>query len=675
MIDCYSQIELILDSLDIPISTEKPSEWAEKNRVLTSEVTSFPGKVSYDRFPYWREPVDCLSPDNPMRLLTIMGGAQIGKSTNFIETGIGYIIKNCPGNIILTASDKDLAEGQMAKKFDQMIQHSGLRYLIRPNTIKKKNLKTGDRDDMKEFPGGSLMAQSIKAVDKIKQNSFRYGFFDDFESAVRSQKQAGDIIDLVIMRFNSFKDKMKICFISTPEIEQGSYIKKAFTFGDQRYYFMPCPCCGVLIRFIWYEKKNNDFGRCGVYFEKDESNHLIEPSVGYVCQECGKLFKETHKKQMLHDGKWIATARPSRADWYSYHVSAIYSPPGFFDWVHHARNWLEIFPGDGIVKTRSLQVFFNLVLGLPYEERGKTPKITQLAKNTRGYKIGEVPCELSEKDGNGKIILLTCACDLNGFEDDARLDYEIVAHSESGTTYSIDAGSIGTFQRGKSREERETYTYQNNEPNNVWDIFLKDILQIKYISDNKKESFPIHGLAVDTGNFTLFAYTFIEQHQGLSNPLLIMGIKGEEGKVKKINSDSSQFRKSKENEYLYILEVDQIKDELASKMELKWYEGNGLKQPRGFMNFPQSENGKYEVRSFFTQFESEHKIPELSSDGSEIGHKWVKKNSTVSNHFWDTRVYNMAIRDIFVETILKEAKVKYYLGWTTYCEFIKQIPT
>jgi len=672
MLTNIDKIITILDSLDIRISREKPSEWAENNRILTSEITSFPGKISYERFPYWREVVDTLSPDHPMRIITIMGAAQIGKSTNFIESGIGYIIKNCPGNILLTSADKELSKGQMSKKIDQMIQHSGLRSFIRPNTIKRKNLKTGDRDDMKEFPGGSLSAQSIKAVDKIKQNAFRYIFADDFEAAVRSQKQAGDIIDLIIMRCNSFKDKMKICFISTPEIEQNSYIKKAFLFGDQRYYFMPCPECGQLIRFIWYEKKDNDYGKAGVYFEKDEDNHLIEDSIGYVCQECGKFFRETHKRNMLAEGKWISTSKSSRPDWLSYHISALYSPPGFFDWAHHARTWLEIFPGDGIVRTKSLQVFYNLVLGLPYEQRGKSPRIAQLSRNTRGYKIGEIPCELSEKDGNGKIMMITCACDLNGFENDARLDYEIVAHAESSSTYSIDAGSIGTFQRGKSKEERECMTYQNNEINNVWDVFLKDVLQKKYISDDKKHSFPIHALAVDTGNFTQYAYTFIELNQGLSMPFLIVGVKGEEGKVRKLNADNSQFRKSKEKELLYILEVDQIKDELANKIELKWSEDNGLKQPYGFMNFPTSESSKYEMKSYFIQFESEHKVPELNADGSELGYKWVKRNTTVANHFWDVRVYNMAVRDIFVDKILKEAKVKYYLGWKTYCELMKK---
>jgi phage terminase large subunit GpA-like protein len=664
------QILDLIDLFDTRISKELPSEWAERYRVLTSDVTAFPGKVSFDRFPYWKEPVNTLSPDHPMRLLTIMGGAQIGKSTNFIETGIGYIIKNFPGNIILTSADKELSEGQMVKKIDQMIEHSGLRHLIRPNTLKRINRRTGDTTKMKEFPGGSLMAQSIKAVDKIKQNSFRYGFFDDFEAAIRAEKQAGDIIDLVLMRFNSFKDLMKVCFISTPEIKQLSLIEPAFLMGDQRYYFMPCPLCGTYIKFIWHEKLEGSKERVGVYFEKDDHGHLVASSVGYVCQECHQFFKETHKKDMLNNGIWKSTATPSRPDWFSYHISALYSPPGFFDWEHHARQWIKIFPGAGIVKKRSLQVFLNLVLGQTYEEQGKAPKINQLAQNTRPYKIGTVPCKLCEEDGNGRIIMLTCTCDLNGKMDDARIDYEVIAHSETGCTYSIDAGSIGTFQRGLSEDIRELWTYRYNEKiNNVWDIFLIDILQRSYMSDTGR-SFQILIAGIDTGNFTNYAYAFIDSNQFQQVPLMIVGLKGDVGKVRKIGADTETWHKSKERENLYMLEVNQLKDYIGDRIELVWNEGSGLSQPMGFMNFPEPESGKYTYKGYFMQFESEQKIPKLNADGTEVGYTWQKKHSTVANHFWDCAVYTPAVRDIFVEMFLKGLKYK-DISWGMFCEIIK----
>lgn len=662
----------IIDSFDTQISTELPTEWAEKNRILTSDITSFPGPMNYDRFPYWKEPVNTLSPDHPMRLLSIMGGSQIGKSTGFIETGIGYYIKNNPCPMVMTVTDKEMSNIAVTKKIDQMLNNSGISHLIRANQQKKNNRRTGDTNLMKEFPGGSLMFFSIKAVDKIgRQNSFRVGFFDDLESAVRSQKFAGDIIDLVLMRFNSYKDTMKACFISTPEIKQTSVIEPAFQNGDQRYYFMPCPKCGAYINFIWHKKVEGTNERVGVYFEKDNHGRLINKSVGYVCQECGGFFEETHKRDMLANGIWKPTEEPSRPDWYSYHISGLYSPPGFYDWKHHANQWIKIFKNDTTDK-RKLQVFLNLVLGQTYEEQGKAPKISQLAQNTRQYKIYEVPSSLSEKDGNGKIIMLTCACDLNGKIDDARLDYEVIAHSETGCTYSIDSGSIGTFQRGLDHVSRELWTYRNNEKvNNVWDIFLTEVLQKPYKSDNGKV-YNIFICGVDTGNFTHYAYSFIDTYQYEGVPLMLVGIKGDVKKVRKLDADTSYYHNSKERENLYLLEVNQLKDIVADRIEMVWNEDSGLSQPVGFMNFPMPENGKYLYKSYFKQYEAEHKIPKLNADGSEVGYTWQKKYSTIENHFFDCAVYTIALRDIFVESFLKAGKYK-EISWGKFCEVVKKV--
>ncbi len=660
----------ILDALNTQISRELPTTWAEKNRVLTSDVTAFPGKMSYDRTPFWREPVNNLSPDHPMRIQAIMGGAQIGKSTCFIETGIGYNIKNNPCPMVMTLADKEMSEVAVTKKIDQMLQNSGISHLIRPNVMKKNNRRTGDTNDMKEFPGGSLMFFSIKAVDKIgRQNSFKVGFFDDIEAAVRAQKFAGDILDLIFMRFNSYKDTMKINLISTPEIKQTSVIEYAFNQGDRRYYYVPCPLCGAYINLVWYEKIEGTNDHVGVHFEKDDHGNLVENSVGYICQECHGYFKESHKRHMLQDGLWKATATPSRPDWYSYHISGLYAPPGFFDWTHYAGQWIKIYKNDHVDK-KKLQVFLNLVLGQTYEEQGKAPKINQLAQNTRPYKIGEVPCKLSIEDGNGTIVMLTCACDLNGYEDDCRLDYEVVAHAENGNTYSIDAGSIGTFQRGNKETHRDKWTARNNERhNNIWDVFYTNVLSKTYKADNGANYF-IWIAGVDSGAMSKYVYPFVDSCQNQSRPLMTVAIKGDTEKIRKHGVDTETWKKSKEKETLYILEVNQLKDIVADHVELVWDESSSLAQPFGFMNYPQPEDGKYTYKGYFLQFESEQKTGKLNADGTEVGYVWKKKHSSVANHFWDCAVYTPALRDIGVETFLKKIKAP-EISWGYFCKVFK----
>ena len=94
------QAKELLSSTEYLLSTLKPSEWAQENRIMSKEVSPFPGPFSYDLTPYLREPIDCLSPEHPARVIAFMKGVQIGASSGLIENGIGWIISQNPGNIL-----------------------------------------------------------------------------------------------------------------------------------------------------------------------------------------------------------------------------------------------------------------------------------------------------------------------------------------------------------------------------------------------------------------------------------------------------------------------------------------------------------------------------------------------------------------------------------------------
>jgi phage terminase large subunit GpA-like protein len=375
-----------------------------------------------------------------------MKGAQIGFSTGVIEGGIGWIISENPGNILFLTGHADLSEEAMNSKVDQMIDSCGLRPLIRPNVIRTRNQRTGDTSKSKEFPGGSLTAGGASNHKLLRQRSVRYGFIDDFEAAKSSSKESGSTTRMIEQRFAAYADKMKLFYISTPETKNSSNIEPVYLKGDQRKFHIPCPCCGEFIPLEWRIESEQDPNEvAGITWQLDKKGDLIEDSVGYVCQKCGGFFDDTKKYDLNLLGEWKATAKPSMEGYYSYHISALYAPPGMFDWKHYVRQYMEAYPSEGMQKESLQQTFVNLCLGETFSPAGDAPKANDLQKNIRPYQIGVLPEKLSMKDGNGKIVLLTCACDLNGVEDDARLDYEILAWTETGSSYSIDQGSIGTF--------------------------------------------------------------------------------------------------------------------------------------------------------------------------------------------------------------------------------------
>ena len=356
-------------------------------------------------------------------------------------------------------------------------------------------------------------------------------------------------------------------------------------------------------------------------------------------------------------GEWIPTAEPSRVGYYSYHISSLYAPPGMYDWAHYVRQYLEAFPADGNGKEDLQKTFLNVVLGQTYEPRAEELKANELQKNNiRMYPAGLIPSKVSINDGNGRIVLLTCAADLNGLEQDARLDYEVVAWSESGSSYSIKHGSIGTFVpragHKKQKEDREIWSYEWGRPNSVWPEFT-EILNGEHVSDEEKKMRILMG-GIDCGRYTQHAYTYIDK---LNSPFRV-GLKGrDESKLLKFGADVPTYRVARERSNLYLVEVNAVKDDLADRMRLRWDDNDDEKQPPGYLNYPIPSDGMYLFNNYFSHFEAEKRIIE-TKDGQGIGARWTKKNSAVQNHFWDVHVYNMALRDILVGIFCRELKIK-----------------
>jgi phage terminase large subunit GpA-like protein len=80
MSNLKDQIKDIFSGITVNKFDMLPSEYAEKNRILGSDISSLQGPFNYNYTPYLREVVDTLSPYHPARVVAVMKGAQIGYS-------------------------------------------------------------------------------------------------------------------------------------------------------------------------------------------------------------------------------------------------------------------------------------------------------------------------------------------------------------------------------------------------------------------------------------------------------------------------------------------------------------------------------------------------------------------------------------------------------------------
>ena len=654
-----------------------PSEWVEKNIILTSEVSRFDGRFKYEFSPYAREIIDNLHPTNPSRYIAVMKSAQSGITQGFIVPGMAWIIAEHSDNFLFTAGDKDLAKKTITTRFDPLMRSSGLSDLIRPNVVRSKGQRSGDTDFSKEFAGGNAIIEGTNNAGKFRFFSVKTCFLDDWDTAPKADKKEGSTRKLIDGRQTSYGNLSKTAYVSTPTVTQTSNIWEVYQLGDQRKWHWPCNGCGELIPSDWRIPMYNGDGFGGIVWELDHNNKLIESSVAFKCPSCGHKMKNTEKHEINQKGKWIPTTEPKEKNFRSYYMNSLIIPPGFITWVDLVYEWLEACPPGRKVNVNLLKVFNNVRLGLPFEEKGETVRITDLMNNIRDYSPGVIPDVLSEEDQNGEICLITLSADLGGImkgdNEDARIDWEVVAHTSTGATYSIDHGSIGTFKRKRKKtakdiendSKRKKMTYANNTVNSVWP-YLKNIIEHDFVGQSGEE-YNIGISLIDTGHFKNHAFEFINSFTGTGN--LVLGIKGVGEKNFRRNTlDKAPIRKSSNKSNLYLLDVEQLKDDLASYISLR--PGDDGSQDNGFLNFPRQEKGKYELKTFFKHYESEVR-KEIFENGELVGFKWDKKNSDSENHFWDVRIYNIAARYVYLDAIIRSDPTKYKgLDWSSFVEYV-----
>lgn len=657
VIDYRDHLFSLLYAARCEVSNILPVEWVEQNVVMTSAMSSVTGMFSYFNTPYTRELVNFWSQSDPSEFMACIKSAQSAFTSSVVLNGLMWMIPNDPGNAMLLVGHKDLLKSAV-NDLDMWIDNAGNRPLIQSSIKRARNTKTGDTDSMKEYPGGSLIL-GLTNPDSLRQVSIRYMIVDDFDAMKSDTEKDGDMLSIIMKRTNAFKNNRKVAVVSTPTLKGKSNIEKAYKLGDQRKFHIPAPCCGEFISLEWEN----------MTWELDENDELIPDSVGYRCQSCSEVFDDSQKMMWLNDGKWVPTAKPKKPGYKSYLIDGMIAPYFMDGWLEFVYQWLDIENEDNVqVRIAKKKAFYNLVLGRAFEYETNRTSSLQIQQNMRRYEIGTIPEKQSIKDGNGKIVLIVCSMDLNGMmkglsknmtRNDVRIDYEIVAYAEGGQSYSIDHGSLGTFFRGdKNPDEREWWTYEHGQENSVWKL-VEELMQRKYVNDNTGKEWKVGMYGIDSGYFTDYAYTFADSHK---NVRILKG-KDDEEKAIDIFSDRRTFVRSKSKANLYLIENNYTKDIVASHMGLLWNEEVNTVQPFGFMNFPIPSGGKYTYKDFFKHFEGEHKVIEKNK------YRWVKRKSKSENHFWDTRVYAEALKDIFVYEILKAVGVTN----PTWDDFIKAV--
>lgn len=385
------------------------SEWAEKNRRLSSETAAEPGRWRNTRTPYLREPMDAFT-DPKVRRVIMVAASQVGKS-EFINNSIGYIIDQDPGSILFVHPTTIDAKDYSKLRIAPMVRDCPT---LSTKVAAPKSRDSGNTVLQKTYPGGILTLCGSTEAHALASKPIRYVFGDERDRWAKSAGDEGDPWKLAMARQTTFYNA-KAVEVSTPTVKGASPITDSYNEGTMERWKSQCPHCGEYHEITWEDIRYE--------YEEREVNHqrvFKVTEVFYMCPGCAAVSDElTMKRQpaIWEADNPIAYENGVRSFWLNAFVSQWKS------WESIALDFLQA-QGD----SRKMQVVYNTVFGKLWENRGDLEDEEGLLARREEY-----PAELPEG-----VLLLTCGIDTQ----DDRLEYEVVGYGHFDESWGIEKGVI-----------------------------------------------------------------------------------------------------------------------------------------------------------------------------------------------------------------------------------------
>lgn len=392
------------------------TEWAERNRRLSSESSAEPGPWRTERTPYLREVMDTFT-DPKIRHTVMVAASQVGKS-EVLNNCIGYIIDQDPGSILFIHPTTIDAKEYSKLRIAPMLRDCPS---LAKKVVKPKSRDSGNTILQKTYPGGILTMCGSTEAHALASKPIRYVFGDERDRWATSAGNEGDPWDLAMARQTTFYNSMAF-EVSTPTIKNASAIEAAYATGTMERWKSRCPHCGEYHEIQWAD----------IRFEYDEKIVAGQKTykvkkVYYCCPGCGAVSDEITMKRA--PARWeadnpAAREQGTRSFWLNAFVS---------QWATWESIILKFLKAQG--SSRKMQVVYNTCFGELWEDRGDLEDEDSLLQRREDYGKREDDSSIELPDG---VLVLTCGVDTQ----DDRLEFEVVGHGHFGESWGIRKGII-----------------------------------------------------------------------------------------------------------------------------------------------------------------------------------------------------------------------------------------
>lgn len=323
------------------------NRWAVDNLEFGPE-SPFPGRYDPDLFPFYRHILDLLSPEDPVRKVTLLKSAQTG-GTLLAQIFAAGSMDLDPGPTLHVHPTESNATGYARTKWRPMLRVCPRLGEVFETRQSKEGGNSTLHQERKDGRGWYRLSGANSAA-SLSMYSVERLIKDDLSKW--EDNDAGDPELQAESRTKAFRSA-KIFEIGTPLLQTNCRTTRSFAAGTQEHLHVPCPHCGHMHPL-----------------EPENFIATIVPEhperAGFTCPACGGAIEEKHRAEMVREGHYAWVAYKPEAPDVSLTIWAAYF--GIEPWARIAQAYLD---AQGDPKTE--QVWWNDTAGRAYELPGEAP--------------------------------------------------------------------------------------------------------------------------------------------------------------------------------------------------------------------------------------------------------------------------------------------------------------
>lgn len=564
------------------------SQWVEQNIYLPQNKNETEaGKVKFGRRPYLREPLDCLT-DPGVQDVVFVAPTRIGK-TFLLRMGWSWGIAEEPGPSGWYDQNITKARGVSIKELQPLVEANDV---LRKRRPRNRHHYT---NSFMLFPGAAFEMNGAQTAGQVAGDTYMRIFCNETDKWGEASDKEAAPIDLVRHRTESFDDRRKHYFSSTPTLETGP-IWAAYLRGDQRIFQVICPDCGQALPLIWDQVRWDPDAQ----IEHGKWNlDRVKESAHYVCQHCGSEWDERMRRLAIEhpEAHYEATNPFPEPGWRSYQVNGLYGP---FDANTCASLAVDFLTARSSGFYTNRQDFWNSRMGLPWKD-----DVSELTHEK--FAAREADCLRGDVPDGFKVDVLIVEFDVQTYG----MPYVVEAFSWSGRYHTVDHGLAGSW--GDLEDVQRHYADKFScRSHAIGDINFED---------RRAETLEQIYLRQQLGWMGAEAF---EQTKDLvrlekANPFMGGSRQKEAITVPKLVISAYEFK------------VELEKDISGEMKNWTTYQ----------LPLTATESEIREQREFYTQLMDERRVPRKRRRAGKPPFEFKSRNG--NNHWWDCKVYGRSL--------------------------------